>query len=225
MTALGKTPNNPSPVLTGFAHEITDFSLQQLKKGDFGFYTAKNRLIQIARVSDHQFIDTIRIVPDRPDSPYKMFGMVTNNLPVFGRMLTFNLTTVVEGKRHPALNASRFIEWCYKHFQTRYGDVQTIIANWQLVEESTNTHQYLNALAQGKNRVSAAKNTWSAKQFEKLGFSQVVAIQEVGPLQSPYGLEPPQVICYFRPKPLGHPKVITHSWVDKEAKKRKKMKK
>lgn len=216
---LGKTPDDALKIKGNFVHEIPLNLIKGLKIGEFGFCKVSGNLVQIARTSDHQFTDVLRFVPDNPDSPYRLFAMVTPYLPIMGRMLTFNLVSVYNGKRHPILNAKKFVHWMANYMHNLYPEIGCIVANWQLTpNQMTNTQEYLRNIKQGRDRKKAAKSTWSGRTFGELGYKHVFGIQEVPPMPSPFGVEPPQVIVYFARTNNIPTQIVTHPWVTEAAK-------
>lgn len=142
--------------------------------------------VQVAKTIDNTYpampehgLQFVAITPQGPIPEYKMNATIAPAIDGPGFQMRFNVRTRIDGELYPPFNAGIFLPWAFR-FYSRQHDIQTLTAEWRGENDSINFEQYLLGLRKKfkGNRVMAAQNTWTGKQFKKLGFGVVSAIRE-----------------------------------------------
>lgn len=82
-----------------------------------------------------------------------------------------------DGKRHPDFFAKHFLAFALNYFKNQGYLIKKFRAIWSPVEsdewESDNYAEYWRLRKEGVSPIEAAKQTWSGRTFEELGFTEV----------------------------------------------------
>lgn len=90
------------------------------------------------------------------------------------------LLTDRSGERHPDLFAGKFFEFALRYFEINGYTVSKFQARWQRWRSghaSNNYDQFIKNTTLGVNPATAAKNTWTGKILERLGFTEVESLE------------------------------------------------
>lgn len=86
-----------------------------------------------------------------------------------------------KGERHPDLYAAKFIAMALAYFERKRMAINGFFASWE--KGGTNYEEFMQAhKKEGRNKIEAAAQTWSARTMARHGFTVVerVAISEDG---------------------------------------------
>lgn len=86
--------------------------------------------------------------------------------------LNLDLKTTSEidgtGVHHPDLFAGRFADFAIANFGLNGLEITSLVTDWN--RESLNFDQYMDALRQGSDKLTAARSTWTGRLAQRHGF-------------------------------------------------------